>query len=259
MEDKVVLVTGSSSGIGRSSVVEFAKLGCKVVVHGTNESNVNSVADECLSVSPKGYKPLEIICDIRDMDQVKDMMDTIIEHHGQLDVLVNNAGIFKSGHVDDTDAYERFREMISINLDQVVLVTTLAVPHLKKSRGNIVNVSSNLHSKCLDGAFSYSTAKAGLTMFTKSIAVDLAPVIRVNSVSPGPIATQMASRNGMSTEEFRQAVSSSCLVERVGEPGEVARIIVFLASPESSYITGSDFVIDGGSSIKPSGKIMGQT
>lgn len=147
---------------------------------------------------------------------------------------------------------------MQINLDSVVLLVTLAVPHLKQSKGCIVNVSSNLHSKCLNGAFAYSTAKAGLTMFSKSIAVDLAPDVRVNSVSPGPIATRMSTRCGMDTDDYRRVVGSSCLVDRVGEPEEVARLIVFLASPESAFITGSDYIIDGGSTIKPDGKGMSQ-
>lgn len=95
-------------------------------------------------------------------------------------------------------------------------------------------------------------------MFTKSIAVDLAPDIRVNSISPGPIATLMSTRCGMNDESFRNLVGGACLVNRVGEPNEVARMVAFLASPESAFITGSDFIIDGGSTIKPEGKVMGQ-
>lgn len=95
-------------------------------------------------------------------------------------------------------------------------------------------------------------------MFTKSIAVDLAPDVRVNSVSPGPIATLMPTRCGMAVDDYRKFAGGACLVNRVGESDEVARIVVFLASPESAFITGSDFIIDGGSTIKPEGKVMGQ-
>jgi len=94
-------------------------------------------------------------------------------------------------------------------------------------------------------------------MFTKSIACDLAPVIRVNSVSPGPIATLMPTRVGMDVDAYRKLVGSACLINRVGEPEEVARVIVFLASPDSAFITGSDIIVDGGSTIKPSGEVMG--
>lgn len=258
MEEKVVVVTGSSSGIGRSTAIAFSRLGCKVVVHGTNKTNIEKVAQECLEVSPNNNRPLEIVCDLKSNANIETFMETVIARYNRLDVLVNNAGLFKAGHIDDVDAFEMYREMMQINLDQVVLMTILAVPHLKKTKGCIVNVSSNLHFKCMNGAFSYCTAKAGLTMLTKSLAVDLAPHVRVNSVSPGPIATSMSTRSGVSIEDYKAKVSSACLVERIGEPDEVARVIVFLASPDSSFINGSDYIVDGGSSIKPSGKIIGE-
>lgn len=185
-------------------------------------------------------------------------MQKTLKEHGKLDVLINNAGLFTPVTVDAPNAYEIYTDMIRINLDSVVLLTTLAIPHLRRSKGCIVNISSNLHTKCLHGAFAYSTAKAGLTMFTKSIAVDLAPDVRVNSVSPGPVATLMSTRCGMGTDKYRQVVGSSCLINRVGEPEEIARLIVFLASPESAFITGSDYIIDGGSTIKPEGVTMNE-
>lgn len=201
-------------------------------------------------------QPLKIVADLRDPEQVEKIMNETLKAYGTLDVLINNAGLFTPVKVNEPNAYEIFTDMIKINLDSVVFLTTLAIPHLKKSKGCIVNISSNLHSKCLNGAFAYSTAKAGLTMFSKSIAVDLAPDVRVNSVSPGPVATLMPTRSGMDIDKYRQVVGNSCLVKRVGEPKEIARLIVFLASPESAFITGSDHIIDGGSTIKPEGEIM---
>lgn len=254
----MVLITGSSSGIGRAIALSFARLGCRVVIHGTNKYNIDQVASECSIASPNNQTPFKVICDLRDDDQTRESMANVLSQLGCLDVLVNNAGLFKSSRIDSENAYQDYREMMKLNVDHVVLTTSLAIPHLKKSHGCIINISSNLHFKCLNGSFAYSASKAALTMLTKSIAVDLAPDIRVNSVSPGPVATSMPTRVGFSLEEFRQAVSSSCLVERIGEADEIARVVTFLASPESSFITGSDFVIDGGSSVKPSGKIMGE-
>lgn len=185
-------------------------------------------------------------------------MNDTIKAFGQLDVLVNNAGLFEPVKIDDPYAFKTFTKLMNINLESAVRLTTLAVPYLKKTKGCVINISSNLHSKCINGGFAYSTAKAALTMFSKSIAVDLAPDVRVNSISPGPIATRMPIRCGMSIEKYREHVGGACLVNRVGEPEEVARLIVFLASPESAFITGSDFIIDGGSTIKPEGKVMGE-
>lgn len=203
-------------------------------------------------------QPLKIIADLKDTNSVEKIIGETLRFYSRLDVLVNNAGLFQPTTVDDSDAYETFSDLLRINLDSAVQLTIRAVPHLKKTKGCIINISSNLHAKCINGGFAYCTAKAGLTMFTKSIAVDLAPDVRVNSVSPGPIATLMPTRCGMNVDDYRNLVGSACLVNRVGEPDEVARVVVFLASPESAFITGSDIIVDGGSTLKPEGKVMGQ-
>lgn len=198
-------------------------------------------------------QPLEVIGDLREEKHIKRLVQETINFYNRLDVLVNNAGLFKPIKIDQPEAYQTYIDLMRVNLDSVVLLTTLSVSHLKKSKGCIVNISSNLHSKCIGGGFAYCTAKAGLTMFTKSIAVDLAPEVRVNSISPGPIATLMSTRSGMDVDTYRQVVGSACLLNRVGEAEEVARVVVFVASPESSFLTGSDIIIDGGSTIKPFG------
>lgn len=199
---------------------------------------------------------------IGDFENTKETVEKLIAAtigaYKRLDILVNNAGLFQPIDFNAPQAYECFDQLMRINVSSAVQLTHLAIPHLKQSKGCVVNVSSNLAGKTISGGFAYCTAKAALTMFTKSIAVDLAPQVRVNSVSPGPIATLMSTRCGMSVQAYRENVGSACLVNRVGEPDEVARMIVFLVSPESAYITGSDFVIDGGSTIKPEGKVMGQ-
>lgn len=181
-----------------------------------------------------------------------------LKAYNQLDILINNAGLYRPINVQALDAYEQFSEIMKLNLDSAVQLSLMAVPHLKKTNGNIVNVSSNLHAKCISGGFAYCSAKAALSMFSKSLAVELAPHVRVNAVSPGPVATLMSTRCGMEVETYKKVVASACLVERVGEADEIARLIEFLASPESAFITGSDYVIDGGSTIKPEGKVMGQ-
>lgn len=254
---RVVLVTGSSSGIGREVALSFARLGCKVILHGTNSKNLSEAAKECEEASPDGHKPLSVVGDFRDTERTAEhLIKATRDTYGRLDILVNNAGLFKPCRVDAAEAYENFDETMKINLYSAVKLSLLAVPLLKASKGCIINISSNLHSKCFVGAASYCTAKAGLTMFTKSLAVEVAPHVRVNSVSPGPVATQMPVRLGADLDKFRVAVSSACLTNRVGEPEDVARLVVFLASSEASFITGSDYLIDGGSTIKPEGALM---
>jgi NAD(P)-dependent dehydrogenase (short-subunit alcohol dehydrogenase family) len=200
---------------------------------------------------------LSVVGDFLDTENTARLLiDKTSETFGRLDVLVNNAGLFKPCSVESPEAYKIFDEMMRINLNSAVQLSFMAIPLLKASKGNIVNVSSNLHAKCFVGAAGYCTAKAALNMFTKSLAVELAPDVRVNSVSPGPVATHMPVRLGMQVDQFRNAVGSSCLTNRVGEPEEVARLVVFLASSDSSFITGSDYIVDGGSSIKPTGTLM---
>lgn len=209
--------------------------------------------------SPLHTQPIGVVGDFKDTKATSErLISKTIEAYGKLDILVNNAGLFKPISFESTEAYDCFEDLIKINLNSAVQLTHLAVPYLKSSKGCVVNISSNLHSKCIGGGFAYCTAKAALVMFTKCIAVDLAPEVRVNSVSPGPIATLMSTRCGVEVDKFRETVGSACLTNRIGEPDEVARVVTFLVSPESSFITGSDFVIDGGCTIKPFVKAMGQ-
>uniref|UniRef100_A0A6G1S4W5 3-oxoacyl-[acyl-carrier-protein] reductase FabG n=1 Tax=Aceria tosichella TaxID=561515 RepID=A0A6G1S4W5_9ACAR len=257
MSSRVVLVTGSSSGIGREVALSFARLGCRLVIHGTNEERLEQTSLLCQQVSPDKIKPTSVIGDFLDTERTaKLLIDKTIAAYNRLDVLVNNAGLFKPCQVESAEAYKNFEQMITINLNSAVCLSYLAIPLLKGTKGNIINISSNLHNKCFIGAAGYCASKAALTMFTKSLAVELAPDVRVNSISPGPVATNMPARSGVDVDNFRKVVGSSCLTNRVGEPDEVARLVVFLASPESSFITGSDYIIDGGSTIKPEGTLM---
>lgn len=197
-------------------------------------------------------QPVEVLGDFNSTSETaQNLVDQTIGAYNQLDILVNNAGLFKPIDFKSPLAYDTYTQLMRVNLDTTVKLTHLAVPHLIKSKGCVVNISSNLAGKTFTGGFAYCTAKAALSMFTKSIAVDLAPDVRVNSISPGPIATLMSTRSGMDTQTYRDVVGGACLTNRVGEPEEVARLVVFLASPESAFITGSDFIIDGGSTIKP--------
>lgn len=189
--------------------------------------------------------------DIRDGDVIARLVEECISTFGRIDVLVNNAGSFKPTKFDDVDSFSTYSDLMQVNLHSVVLLTSLACSHLKRSKGCIINISSNLHTKCFEGGFAYCTAKAGLVMFSKSIAVDLAPEVRVVSVSPGPVATLMSTRNGVEIDTYRSKVGEACLVDRVGEAEEIARVVVFLANPDSGFITGTDIIIDGGSTIKP--------
>lgn len=169
-EGKVIIISGAASGIGAGAALHFAELGAKVSIVDKNGNRLNEVADQIIK---SGFpKPLPIVADIT-KDGQRIINDTI-DHFGRLDVLVNNAGIFAPDSVVDFDV-SHFDHIMSTNLRAAIVLTSLAVPHLEKTKGNIVNVSSIAAIKAFDMYLSYSVAKAGLNQFTKCSAMVLAP------------------------------------------------------------------------------------
>lgn len=169
-EGKVIIISGAASGIGAGAALHFAELGAKVSIVDKNGNRLNEVADQIIK---SGFpKPLPIVADIT-KDGQRIINDTI-DHFGRLDVLVNNAGIFAPDSVVDFDV-SQFDHIMSTNLRAAIVLTSLAVPHLEKTKGNIVNVSSIAAIKAFDMYLSYSVAKAGLNQFTKCSAMVLAP------------------------------------------------------------------------------------
>lgn len=206
---------------------------------------------------PFNDKPSTVEADFSSEAGPEKLANFVKKNYNSVDVLINNAGSFKDFTCLKSDSYEEFKRSMQVNFNSAVQLTTSLVPMLQNSTGCIVNVSSNLAIKPSYGTYAYSAAKAALRAFTKSLSIELAPLVRVNSVSPGPISTLMAPRLGMSDELFRKTVGKDSLVGRVGEADEVASVILFLVSNESKFITGSDILIDGGCLLKPSGVIMG--
>lgn len=139
---KVVLVTGSSSGIGATTAEEFAKAGAQVIITGRNARNLAKVGEKCLKVSPKGLKPLEIVGDVSKEEDCKRLIDSTIETFEKLDILVNNAGRGGRSAIDDPKILEIFDGQMNVNLRPVIHLTHLSVEHLEKTKGNIVNISS---------------------------------------------------------------------------------------------------------------------
>lgn len=249
-KNKVVLVTGASSGIGAATAIAFAAEGAKVSMVGRNETKLASVAKIC---AQKGSKPLVIAADVT-LDAERIINDTI-KHYGSLDILVNNAGIYSPTSIFSPDALEGYDRVLTTNLRATVQLTHLAVPYLVKSKGNIVNVSSIVAlGIVIDNSFAYNTSKAGLDHFSRSIALELAKHgVRVNCVSPGPVKTDITQNAGMTKEqsdEMMVAVQKSTALQRTGDPEEIADIILFLASDKARSVTGSNYVSDNGSLLK---------
>lgn len=178
--DKVVLVTGASSGIGADAARHLAKLGAKVAIVGRNEKRLNTVAEEIKNLGL--VTPLAIVADVT--EDAERIVDETIEQFGKLDVLINNAGIVIQDNVVQVNISE-FDRIFDTNVRSAIKLTKLCVPHLEKTKGNVVNVSSVAGLKAFQNIMSYCISKAALDQFTKCTALDLAPKgIRVNSINP---------------------------------------------------------------------------
>ncbi|XP_054728753.1 3-oxoacyl-[acyl-carrier-protein] reductase FabG-like isoform X1 [Anastrepha obliqua] len=247
---RIVIVTGASSGIGATTAEAFAKHGAKVVLVGRNETNLKAAETACKAANNK-VQLLSIIADVTvDAERI---IKTTIDKFGQLDVLVNNAGIVEAGNILDIDV-EQFDRILNTNLRSVFLLTKFAAPHLVKTQGNIVNVSSLAGLRSFPGLSSYCTSKAAVDQFTRCIALDLAAKnVRVNAVNPGVVVTDIHRRMGMSEEEYAKYLEHSKGVHplgRVGVTKEVVDAIIFFASDTASFITGATLPIDGGRHVQ---------
>lgn len=240
--NKVVLVTGASSGIGAATAVLFSKEGANVAIAGRNEAKLKKVEEKC---AKSGKKPLVIKADISKDDEAYAMVKKTVDTFGKLDVLVNNAGLVKFGTVLEGNIMEAYDAIMAVNVRAQIYITTLAVPHLIKTKGNIVNISSVAGSSVpiMPFMISYYVSKAAFNQFSRAVALELAPHgVRVNTVSPGPVKTDFLinAEATFNAEDFKTPLG------RVSESEEVADVILFLASDKAVAITGSDYVTDNG-------------
>lgn len=245
---KVVLITGASSGIGAETALYFSRLGASLSLIGRNADNLNDVVQKC---SENGtVAPLAIIADVT--KDASNIINKTIEHFGQLDVLINNAGRGAAGTIETT-TLEQYDEMMNLNVRSVYELTMLAAPHLIKTKGNIVNVSSVAGLRAFPNFLAYCMSKSALNQFTQCVALELAPKgVRVNAVNPAVIRSNFHYNAGMSDEAYK-AYLESCkathALGRVGNANEVAAGIAFLASDAATFITGTLLPIDGGKAI----------
>lgn len=247
---KVILITGSSSGIGAGAAIHFSMLGASVVITGRNVEKLNKVAKQCEDISKR--QPFVIIGDLSDEEFIKTLLDRTIKHYKKLDVLINNAGMGGGGGIQTTPM-ELYDKIFKVNLDSVYLLTKLAVPYLIETKGTIVNVSSNAGLRPFPQALAYCMSKSSLDHFTRCIALELASKqVRVNSVNPGPVYTDICQNSGMSDEQAAK-VYERCKdlvpLGHVGSVEEIAEAIAFLAGEDSSYVTGVTMAVDAGHSI----------
>lgn len=242
---KVILITGASSGIGAATAKQFAGLGATLALAGRNIDNLKQVASDCSTKSI----PLLLTGELTNEKDTKAIVDKTVEHFGKLDVLINNAGILETGTIETTtlDQYDR---MMNTNVRSMYHLSMLAVPHLIKSKGSIVNVSSVNGIRAFPGVLAYCVSKAAVDQFTRCVALELAPKqVRVNCVNPGVTVTNLHKRGGMNQEQYEAFLKKTQETHALGRPGkpeEVASTIIFLASEDASFITGATVPVDGG-------------
>ena len=246
MTGKVVIVTGASSGIGRAAAALFAKNGASVIAAGRNERELGALREQ---VQGKKGSIKVHLADIREATQVERLVNDTVENFGQIDVLVNSAGIIMNGSIENT-TLDDWDKMFDINLRSVFFLSQKCIPHLEKTKGNIVNVSSVAGTRSFPNILAYGVSKAGIDQLTRSAALELAPKgIRVNAVNPGVVVSNLHKRGGMADEDYQNFLKNSKNTHplgRVGEPKEIADLIYFLASDKASWITGATYEIDGG-------------
>ncbi|CAH0586843.1 unnamed protein product [Chrysodeixis includens] len=243
--DKVVIVTGGSSGIGAAIAIEFAAAGAKVCFTGRDQKKLDSVAKECKNSLP-------LIADVTVENDLKKVVEETVKHFGKLDILINNAGIGLPANILSENAMEVFDTIMNTNLRSTVYLTHLAAPHIIKTKGNIVNISSICGLTVIaQNTFAYNTSKAAIDHFTRSVAAELASSgVRVNSVNPGPVMTEALEKTGEKTMEFLTQMTA---LKRISESKEVADLVLFLASEKAKGITGSILVTDNGALVNPNG------
>ena len=241
--EKVVLVTGASRGIGRATVIEFAKQGYDVVI------NYLSSEKEALTLKQEvednyGVRAITIKADVSEEIEVKNMVEEVIFTFGQIDVLVNNAGIAIDTIFEDKTK-ENFIKTLNTNLVGPFLVSKEVGKYMLEAKeGSIINISSTngidtVYPESLD----YDASKAGVISLTKNLALQYSPYIRVNSIAPGWVLTDM---NKDLDEEFMKEEEAKVLLNRFADPSEIAKVVVFLASSDASYINGEVIRVDGG-------------
>ena len=246
MNDKVAIITGASSGIGRAAALLFAEKGTKVVAVGRNARELGTLRDE--AHDKNGFIKINL-ADILETTQVDRLIIETVESFGQIDVLVNAAGIIKNGSIETT-SLDDWDKMMNINLRSVFYMMQKCSPHLAKTKGNIVNVSSVTGLRAFPNVLAYCVSKAATDQLTRCSALELAPNgVRVNAVNPGVVVTNLHKRGGMPEADYENFLENSKNTHplgRVGTPDEVAQLIYFLASENASWVTGVTYEIDGG-------------
>lgn len=241
---KASIVTGAGRGIGKSMALGLAKAGSNVVLCSRTESELNEVAEE---VKGYGRKALVIPCDVTKPEDIQHVIDQTVEEFGQIDVLINNAGMTKKVAAEDY-SLEDWSKIINVNLTGVFLFAqAVGKQMIKQKAGKIINISSIASQTALTGSVAYCASKGGVNMITKVLAVEWAKYgIQVNGIAPAFIETPLVQGVMEARKGIKEQIEGRTPLARLGKPEEIVGASVFLASDASSYLTGETIFIDGG-------------
>jgi NAD(P)-dependent dehydrogenase (short-subunit alcohol dehydrogenase family) len=252
--DRVVIITGGSSGIGKGCAQEFVKAGSNVVICCNNEHEGASVVQalQTIARAQEAGGASFVYCDVRKTEEIKGLIEATASRYGRIDCLINNAGWHPPHRPIDDFSVEDFSDLINLNLISVFTACKFALPYLRETRGNIINISSLVATIGQHHATTYVATKGAITAFTKALAIDEAPNgVRVNSVSPGNIYTplwQEAIDAAPDPVQYRAEGEAAPVMGRMGTPEEVGRLCFFIAA-EASFTTGVDHIISGGAEL----------
>jgi NAD(P)-dependent dehydrogenase (short-subunit alcohol dehydrogenase family) len=237
---KVAIVTGATSGIGMTTARKFAEQGGSVAAAGRKKEVLAKIAGPNI----KTYA-----VDLLNERETDTFVKAVVHDFGGIDVLVNAAGIIASGSIENTTLAD-YDLMMNINVRSVFQLTQLALPSIIERKGNIVNVSSVTGLRAFPGVLAYCVSKAAVDQLTRCAALELAPKgVRINAVNPGVVRTNLHLNSGMNEDAYAAFVERSKTTHplgRIGEPEEIADLILFLASSKAGWITGGTYSIDGG-------------
>jgi len=253
IKDKVAIVTASSKGLGKAVALGLSREGVKLTICARGEGELQTTAREIESET--STEVLAVPCDVSKSEEIEKVVADTVNKFGTVDIMVNNAGGPPVGTFEQF-SIEDWQKAIELNLFSTITFSKLVIPYMKESNwGRIINMTSYTVKQPVEGLILSNTVRAGIAGLTKTLSNELGPFnILVNNVSPGRIHTdritqlaeERAKQSGISFEEALKSMDDGIPLGRVGQPGEFANLVVFLASERASYITGDTILIDGG-------------
>lgn len=240
LQDKVAIVTGGGKGIGKAIGLAFAEAGATVVFVARTDADLDAAV---AAAQQYGVQALAVPCDVLVDAQLQQLVDITVQRFGRIDILVNNAGGTMPKPMEKISA-ESFRRALDFNVTSAFLLSQYALPYLRESRGNIINIASAAGRLVQPLFTSYGTVKAALIHLTKMMAAELAPDVRVNVISPGSVMTEAL--ESFIDADNREKMRRLTPLQQLGMPRDIAMAALYLASPAARWVTGKDLQVDGG-------------